>query len=127
MKLLLDSHYVIALVDEELQVRFPKFARYVLAEQPELFVSIASIWELAIKSRLRKLELRVAPNDLVSFLDDLGVKLLAIEPRHVTEILNPDVPTRDPFDRLLMAQAQIEGMRFVTIDRALTDHPVTFR
>jgi PIN domain nuclease of toxin-antitoxin system len=127
MRLLLDSHVVIALVDQKLPERFPQFARYQLAEQPSLFVSIASIWELAIKSRLRKLDLRIAPDEVPSFLSGLGISLLEIAPRHVTATLAPDVPTKDPFDRLLIAQCQLEALRLVTVDRALADHPVTFR
>jgi PIN domain nuclease of toxin-antitoxin system len=98
-----------------------------IAENPTLIVSIASIWELSIKSRLKKIDLRVPPAQLPSLLNELGIGLLAIQPEHVTAAINPDVPTRDPFDRLLIAQAQLENLRFVTVDRALADHPVTFR
>ena len=127
MRLLLDSHYIVAIVDQKLKDRFPSFSRFVTAENPELVVSIASIWELSIKSRLKKLKLRMPPEDLPSFLDDLGIALLPIRPEHVTADIDPDVPTRDPFDRLLIAQAKLEGLRLVTADRALADHPVTFR
>ena len=61
------------------------------------------------------------------FLADAGIEIIPITSKHATTDLLVDVPTRDPFDRLLLAQAQIEGMRFVTVDRALADHPVTFR
>jgi PIN domain nuclease of toxin-antitoxin system len=127
VRLLLDSHYIVAIVDLKLRERFPAFSRLLVAENPELLVSIASIWELSIKSRLKKIDLRVPPRQLPSILDDFGIGLLPIAPEHATADIHPDVPTRDPFDRLLVAQAQLEGLRLVTADRSLVDHPVTFR
>jgi PIN domain nuclease of toxin-antitoxin system len=124
--LLLDSHYIVAIVDLSLQERFPAFYRFMIAQNPKMLVSVASIWELSIKSRLKKLDLRVAPADLPSFLGDLQIDLLAIKPAHATATIHPDVPTRDPFDRLLIAQAQIEGLRLVTADRALAGHPAVW-
>jgi PIN domain nuclease of toxin-antitoxin system len=46
---------------------------------------------------------------------------------HVITLVLPEPPTRDPFDRLLLAQAQVEGLQLVTIDRALIDHPLAYR
>jgi PIN domain nuclease of toxin-antitoxin system len=126
VKLLLDSHFIVAIVDLKLNERFPVFARFALAEKPRMFVSIASLWELSIKSQLNKLNLRVRPVDLPSFFEDIAVELLAIKPEHVTATLQPNVSTRDPFDRLLLAQAQIEDMRLVTADRALAGHPAVW-
>jgi PIN domain nuclease of toxin-antitoxin system len=93
----------------------------------QLFVSVASLWEIAIKSRLGKLALRFPVEALESFVEGIGAALLVIDARHVVTAADPEPNTRDPFDRLLVAQAQIEGLRLVTLDRALANHPVAWR
>jgi PIN domain nuclease of toxin-antitoxin system len=127
VRLLFDTHFVISLVDRDLEERYPEFARVLAEKKPVLAVSVASIWEIAIKTRLKKLDPRIAPTLIPSYLTDLGISIIDVTSAHATANIDPDVPTRDPFDRLLLAQAQIEGMRFVTVDRALAYHPVTFR
>ncbi|MFM9973102.1 MAG: type II toxin-antitoxin system VapC family toxin [Beijerinckiaceae bacterium] len=127
MKLLLDTHFVLAFVDKKLEERFPQFANLLVSEDAELSVSVASIWEIAIKTRLKKLDPRIDPSDMPSYLAHIGIEILGMTVAHATAEVQPEPLTRDPFDRLLLAQAQIEGMRFVTVDRALADHPVTFR
>lgn len=127
MKLLLDTHIVLGLVDLDLHARYPAVADAVLGPDHDVWVSIASLWEIAIKARLKKLAPRISPPRIADYLRVGGITLLPIEVRHATVELEFDVPTRDPFDRLLLAQAQLEGMRFVTVDRALADQPVTFR
>ena len=127
MKLLLDTHIVLAFVDQDLEDRFPAIARDFARNNPDIAISAASIWEIAIKTRLKKLNPRIDPHLIPSYLRDLGLFILDITHAHVTADISPDILTRDPFDRLLLAQAQIEGMRFVTIDSALIDHPLSFR
>jgi PIN domain nuclease of toxin-antitoxin system len=127
LRLLIDTHIVLAIVDRQLDQRYPVLARRFDSEGALLFVSIASLWEIAIKTRLKKLNPRVPPPLMPGYFADLEIPVLAISARHATANLEHNVPTRDPFDRLLLAQAQLEGMRFVTVDRALADHPVTFR
>jgi PIN domain nuclease of toxin-antitoxin system len=127
VKLLIDTHILIAILDGDLSAAFPSLSRKLDATNLPIAVSIASIWEIAIKTRLQKLKPRVPPPLIQQFLVDSGIEIIPITSEHATTDLLVDVPTRDPFDRLLLAQAQVEGMRFVTMDRALSDHPVTFR
>jgi PIN domain nuclease of toxin-antitoxin system len=81
----------------------------------EVVVSAVSIWELSIKQRLGKL--RLPAGDLV---DDLASRfsLLPITPEHAWTAGQLPLHHRDPFDRLLVAQAQLEGLTLVTRDRA---------
>jgi PIN domain nuclease of toxin-antitoxin system len=58
---------------------------------------------------------------------DLDVLLLTIDERHVLAALDPEPVTCDPFDRLLLAQCGVEGMRHLTVDRALAAHPLAWR
>jgi len=127
MKLLLDSHIVMAVVHHQLARHGNVLARHVQAPENAKFVSAASLWELAIKHRLGKLELQVPIESVPSFLASLGFELLNVDHHHAIEELEVQPPTRDPFDRLLLAQCQVEGMRLVTLDRALARHPLAWR
>jgi PIN domain nuclease of toxin-antitoxin system len=93
----------------------------------ELCSSVASLWEIAIKVRLGKLPLRHPLKVLPELLDSLSMQTLTIETRHVLAELYPEPDTRDPFDRLLLAQCSVEKLLLVTQDRALVSHPLAWR
>ena len=93
-----------------------------IAEQAnDLFVSAASAWEIATKHLLGKPD-RVGPlyDDLLGYLDDQSFGDLAISVRHAQRAGALPGPHRDPFDRMLVAQAQIEGLTLVS-NEALFD------
>lgn len=127
MRLLLDTHIVLAFLHRTFDVQFPRFHRYFAANQTIGFVSIASIWEIAIKSKLGKLEIEMALADIPEALRASGLSIQTIDFAHVIATVHPEPPTRDPFDRLLLAQCDIEDLRLLTIDRALVDHRLAFR
>ena len=127
MRLLLDSHILIALTREELSAANNAITLLLDTDAHEKFVSVASLWEIAIKHRLGKLTLRMQLSDLPSYCISLRYTILPVITAHVVEDLVDQPPTRDPFDRLLLAQCQVEGLRLVTIDRALVDHPLAWR
>ncbi len=127
MKLLLDTHIIISILDLTLDRRFLRLAPVLRNIENDLYASVLSLWEIAIKVRLEKLYIDVPLDEMANTLKRQGVFVLMLKSEHAVAEPNPLPPTRDPFDRLLLAQAQIEGMRFVTVDRALADHPVTFR
>jgi PIN domain nuclease of toxin-antitoxin system len=124
MRLLLDTHVLLALMENRTG-EFPPHVRQLLVQKVANFhVSVASLWEIAIKSRLGKLHVSLPLPSLPSLVDRLGAELIIIDEHHVLANIQPEAPTRDPFDRLLLAQCQVEGMRLVTIDRALVSHPL---
>ena len=125
--LLLDTNIILPVIDDSM-ARLPHaVAEAVAAPDAALHVSVASLWEIAIKSRLGKLRLKPALPTLPSLLNGMSIALLRIEEAHVLHALSPEPDTRDPFDRLLLAQCQVEAMRLVTLDRALADHPLAWR
>lgn len=91
------------------------------AANSRVVVSAATVWEVAIKRGLGKLE---APSDLLQQLEAAQVELLPITARHADRVANLPNHHRDPFDRLLIAQAQVEGFTFVSGDRNLDDHEI---
>ncbi len=127
MRLLLDTHYVLAAAEGGVNPRFPEVRSILDAVPGHHVYSVASLWEIAIKVRLGKLHAALPLPSIAPFLDASGLHLLGIEVAHVLHTLDPEPPTRDPFDRLLLAQCHVEGLRLVTVDRALIDNPLAFR
>lgn len=98
-----------------------------LVEDPEndLFLSTASSWEIAIKSGLGKLSLPMPPDDYVpDRMRSSGVIGLPIEHSHALQVASLPLHHRDPFDRLLIAQAQLERLTILTADRQLVQYEV---
>ena len=87
----------------------------------EVIVSAVVVWEVAIKRRLGKLQ---APADFLERLERAGVDLLPIAPRHADRVGTLPMHHRDPFDRLLIAQAEIEGLAIVSADTKLARYGI---
>ena len=126
MRLLLDTHIALwALADSP---RLSSRARAIL-ENPgnECWFSSASAWELAIKVQLGKYRLRYPLADLEGAVAEAGFRNLPGSVRHAFAIESVDMPHADPFDRLLLAQCQIETLQLLTTDKLLADLPVAVR
>jgi PIN domain nuclease of toxin-antitoxin system len=101
-----------------------------LLEDPanDLFLSAASSWEIAIKYALRKLPLPEPPSRYVPRrMTSSGSRGLPIEHTHSLRVAELPMHHRDPFDRLLVAQAQIEKLVLVTVDRQFEKYDVEVR
>lgn len=103
--------------------RLSAAARQVLrATTHELWFSLASIWEVAIKTSLGRADFNVDPALLHDELVRQGFKLLPIRLNHLSELARLPLVHGDPFDRLLIAQAQIEHVMLLTADRRLAGY-----
>lgn len=91
------------------------------AKENRIVISAVVVWEVAIKRSLGKLD---APSDLLEQLERAGVELLPITARHADRVGTLPPHHRDPFDRLLIAQAEIEGLALVTADDELNRYGV---
>jgi PIN domain nuclease of toxin-antitoxin system len=124
VKLLLDTHVFLWLQSDPDRIRADTRA-LLAAPANDLFLSAASVWEMAIKSRLGRLPL---PEPLATYVVDRcrtsGVQLVAISAPAAFEIAELPEHHADPFDRMLVAQARTEGMRLVTNDRAIRRYDV---
>ena len=123
-RLLLDTHVWLWMLTDP--GRLSEQAREELANLDNtLFLSAASGWEIAIKHRLGKLDLPEPPREFVpSRLRRSGVLPLAIEVDHALRVSELPEHHRDPFDRLLVVQAQALSLRLVTSDRQLDAYEV---
>jgi PIN domain nuclease of toxin-antitoxin system len=116
MRILLDTHvWLWILADPE---RLASATRDRLADRAnDLYLSAASAWEIALKYQLGKLPLPCPPGEFVpQRLERDGVRSLAVETGHALQVCRLPPLHRDPFDRLLVAQARVEGMRLYTAD-----------
>jgi PIN domain nuclease of toxin-antitoxin system len=93
--------------------------------ESELVLSAASSWEIAIKHAIGRLKLPIPPEEYVpSRMERSGVVALPIEHSHALHVASLPLHHRDPFDRLLIAQAQLEKLPILTADRQLEPYEV---
>ena len=122
MKLLLDTHLLLwAAGDPE---RLSAEARALIgAPENELWFSAASLWEIAIKSGLGREDFQVNARLLRRGLLDNGYRELPVGSEHAVAIDSLPPLHKDPFDRLLVAQARVEGITLLTTDDAVAQYP----
>jgi PIN domain nuclease of toxin-antitoxin system len=112
MRLLIDTHVFLWAMGGD--KKLPKRAEATMLSADAVFVSAASIWEISIKSGLGKLDVDV--NELVARMKEAGFRELPVTAVHAAAVRAlPDIH-RDPFDRLLIAQAITEPLRLLTDD-----------
>ncbi len=123
MRFLLDTHTVLGLLSPDIpDIRLSPDARAAIHRfDAELIVSAVNVWEIAIKRAIGKLK---APDDLIERIEEVGGELLSITPRHAHATAELPLHHRDPFDRLLIAQAKLEGCAIVTRDPAFPAYGV---
>jgi len=115
MRLLLDTHVFLWAVSADRRLK--SSTRDFLSQADAVYVSAASIWEIAIKARLGKIEADAA--SLADAIDDSGFRELVVSARHAAAVAKLPMHHHDPFDRLLLAQAFLEPLRLVTVDDKL--------
>ena len=127
MRVLLDTSYLYKLMHangriSEMEHRF--FADW----EAQLFVSAVSIWEMRLKYRALhpsgERKSPYDPNDVVAALEGQGVTFLTMTARHAACDLETPIDHKDPFDEMLLVQAQEEGLSLLTDDRRLIGHPL---
>ena len=120
MKILLDTHLLLRVAVGEL----PNDAsRYIEDANNMLMFSPASIWEVVIKQGLGRKDFAVDPALLYNGLIKAGYQELPITGKHTLLVSALPNHHKDPFDRILLAQAASEGITFLTADKALTQYP----
>jgi PIN domain nuclease of toxin-antitoxin system len=98
-----------------------------LLEDPDsrLFFSQASVWEICIKRSLGKLDMEISTQEFVHSAVSAGISLLELRPQHLYRVESIPWHHRDPFDRLLIAQALIEDLTLVAADRVFQEYGVS--
>ena len=126
MKLLLDTHILLwALVDD---IRLPRKARELISiPSNEKFVSTVSLWEVEIKHLSHPDKMPLCAKDLVAYCQQANITEVPVAKRHVFALetlkRGENAPIhKDPFDRIMVCQAIVDGLFFVTHDKLLKDY-----
>ena len=127
MRVLIDTTYLYALMVSRALFTGPE-REFLEERDAHIVVSAVSIWEMRLKYGKRHPSgVRKSPFDpqrVLEALRDQDVSLLPITEDHAAQALEVPLRHKDPFDELLLAQAQVERLRFLTTDRLLVDHPL---
>ena len=126
MNLLLDTHVLLwAAVEPE---KLPSEAGgFILDESNQLWFSAASVWEVAIKASLGRADFDIDPHLLRRGLIENGYSELPVTSAHAAAVHHLPELHKDPFDRILVAQAEYEGMLLLTADARVSQYPGPIR
>ncbi len=127
MKYLLDTNILLPLIDVLLPRPPARLSTIIDTRLSECVSSAASLWEMAIKSRLGKLSLPFVEEDLPEACRAVGVRVLPVSSAHAVTPVTPWPDTNDPFDRILLSICQVERLQLVTTDAKLREHPLAWR
>lgn len=123
MKLLLDTHTFIWWDSDPAQLSAPALAA-VRDPANEVWLSVASVWEMVIKAQLGKLTLRLPLADIVAQQQANGLRILPVTMAHALGVEGLPAIHKDPFDRVLIAQANVEGAELVSAGPVVRQYPV---
>jgi PIN domain nuclease of toxin-antitoxin system len=118
MRLLLDTHIFLWIVDNS--PRLDRKARELIDGASAVYVSSATIWEVAVKARIGKMI--VDPDELLREIDKCGFQELLVSGRHAVGVARLPLIHNDPFDRLLVVQGIAEKMHLLTADAKLAEY-----
>lgn len=121
MSLLLDTHIFLWWLADAPDLK-DKIRRAIATTDTVIFVSAASVWEISIKTALGKINIR--PDDVINGIRDSGFTDLSVRVEHGLRAGMLPRHHRDPFDRMLVAQAQEDGLTLVTHDRRIEPYDV---
>lgn len=123
MKYLLDTHTLIWLLNGDDNIP-SKVVDIIESPKNEIFVSIISFWEIAIKKSLGKLDIVDSTEKILKEAEDSGIKVLDIKPKHVFYVEKLYFHHRDPFDRILIATTITEKLKIISIDEVFDKYKV---
>lgn len=117
MRVLLDTHLLLWALSQPSKLSIAARKQIMAAD---VYISAASIWEISIKSALGKL--KADPDEILAEIEPAGFTLLPISGEHAARVARLPCVHKDPFDRMLAAQASIEPMILLTNDAALSGY-----
>ncbi|WP_372950557.1 type II toxin-antitoxin system VapC family toxin [Mariniphaga sp.] len=121
MDLFLDTHVFLWYIDGNEQLP-EKIVKIINNKSNRCFVSIASIWEIVIKLSIDKLEIKGGFKTIENFLDNNDFEILPIDLGDTKTLLKLDFFHRDPFDRMIIAQAIASDLKIISKDKQFKDY-----
>jgi PIN domain nuclease of toxin-antitoxin system len=120
---LLDTHVLLWLIEGSSQLS--PAARSVISDNTNhLYFSVVSIWEITVKLNIGKLQISHTIAEIYTLLEQINVEVLTITQSDLEQYLPLPLHHRDPFDRILIAQAIDRSLVLVSADRSFGDYPV---
>ncbi len=123
MRILVDTHVLIWYLEGNPNLSRPK-RDLIINPDNTVFVSIASLWEIALKTSIGKLRVTVSLSDILQQLASQSIETLNIAPGHVLQLATLPLHHRDPFDRMIIAQSKVEFLPIVTTDKEFAAYGV---
>ena len=123
MRILLDTHTFIWFAEDDVQLD-QTIKGTIEKSTNDIYLSIASIWEMAIKMQLKKLKIDKSIEDVIDLVTLNGIELLPILPDHIIKMTTLDFYHRDPFDRIIIAQGLVENFKIVSRDKIFDKYGV---
>ena len=123
MRILLDTHVLIWYLEANTCLQ-PKHRQFILNPSNQVFVSTASLWEIAIKVSLGQLKTSGSLTEVIAQLERQSINILTISPGHALQVSVLPFHHRDPFDRMLIAQAHVEFMSLISYDPSFRAYAV---
>ncbi len=120
--MLLDTHALLWFLEDD--PRLPSSLRSLIEDSDRVFASVVSLWEIAIKLSINKLTLKFEFQDLPNFLDELEINVLSLAFEDTNRYVRLPLHHRDPFDRMLIAQAMTNSLAIASADPAFDAYPI---
>lgn len=120
--MLLDTHALLWFLEDD--PRLPSSLRSLIEDSDRVFASVVSLWEIAIKLSINKLTLKFEFQDLPNFLDELEINVLSLAFEDTNRYVSLPLHHRDPFDRMLIAQAMTNSLAIASADPAFDAYPI---
>jgi PIN domain nuclease of toxin-antitoxin system len=121
MQYLIDTHTFLWFVGNAKELS-QTAKKIIEAEQNEIFISIASLWEISIKTAIGKLTIKGKYESVMDDLNDNAIEILPINFAHTVEQNRLPFLHRDPFDRIIISQAMVENLIFISADAIFDDY-----
>ena len=119
---LLDTHTLLWFLGDD--PKLPSETKELIGTSPEVYVSIASFWEVAIKNSIGKLELSDSVSQIMKLCEEKQIAILPIKAIHLEFLKSLPPIHKDPFDRLFVCQAQAENFTIITTDENIPKYAV---
>ena len=125
MKYLLDTHTALWLFEGN--ERLPQRIQDIISDaENDIYISIVSAWEVAIKVSLNKLDFNGGVSIFLSAIEANNIQLLGVKNEYIKKVENLSFIHRDPFDRLLISTALVEELIIITIDENIHKYDVSW-
>lgn len=120
--MLLDTHTLLWFLEDD--PKLPPNIKELIEDSDSIVVSIITLWEIAIKLSINKLILQFEFQELTTFLDELTIQVLPLSFEDIQHYIGLPLHHRDPFDRILIAQAINHSWAIISVDSAFDEYPI---